>query len=112
MGGAHQTRITAISSGASLRPIASWSAYCVAKAGLDMWVRCVAEEGKHNNISAIAVSPGVVDTGMQADIRSVESRDLPEQSKFVELYTSGQLAKSDQVAAQLLPLITAHRMDQ
>ncbi|MDA8765903.1 SDR family NAD(P)-dependent oxidoreductase, partial [Candidatus Poseidoniales archaeon] len=46
LGGEQQSRITVISSGASLRPIGSWSAYCVAKAGLDMWSRCVAEEGR------------------------------------------------------------------
>ena len=35
-------RVTTISSGASLRPLKSWSSYCVAKAGQDMWARCLA----------------------------------------------------------------------
>ena len=58
-----QTRITTISSGASLRSIEAWSAYCVSKAGLDMWTKCMAEEGAKYNISAIAFAPGIVDTG-------------------------------------------------
>ena len=43
--GKKHTRVTTISSGASKYPIGSWSAYCVSKAGLDMWTRCLAEEG-------------------------------------------------------------------
>ena len=37
--GEHRVRVTTISSGAALRPLASWSAYCTAKAGLDMWTQ-------------------------------------------------------------------------
>lgn len=76
LGGEHQSRITVISSGASLRPIGSWSAYCVSKAGLDMWSRCVAEEGRDSNISSVSVAPGIVDTGMQTEIRSSQFNKL------------------------------------
>lgn len=112
LGGEHQSRITVISSGASLRPIGSWSAYCVAKAGLDMWSRCVAEEGRDSNISSVSVAPGIVDTGMQTEIRSTAPEDFPSLQSFIDLHANGDLARSEEVAAQLMPLVTAHSMDQ
>jgi len=112
LGGEQQSRITVISSGASLRPIGSWSAYCVAKAGLDMWSRCVAEEGRANNISSISIAPGVVDTSMQKEIRSVPSEDFPSLKTFLDLHENGHLASSETVASQLFPLVTGHTMEQ
>ncbi|DAC20327.1 MAG TPA: SDR family NAD(P)-dependent oxidoreductase [Candidatus Poseidoniales archaeon] len=112
LGGEQQSRITTISSGASLRPVGSWSAYCVSKAGLDMWSRCMAEEGQAHNISSIAVAPGVVDTGMQLEIRSTPSEDFPSLQSFIDLHEQGQLVSSAAVAGQLLPLVTTHSMEQ
>jgi benzil reductase ((S)-benzoin forming) len=112
LGGEQQSRITVISSGASMRPIGSWSAYCVSKAGLDMWSRCMAEEGRANNISSISIAPGVVDTSMQKEIRSVPSEDFPSLKTFIDLHESGHLASSETVASQLFPLVTGHTMEQ
>ena len=111
MGGEHQTRITTVSSGASLNPVESWSAYCVAKAGLDMWARCIAQEGAELNISAISIAPGIVDTNMQLTIRSVQPKLFPRHSDFVSLHTSGQLTQSTDVALQMCPLILNHSME-
>ena len=41
------------------------------KAGLDMWTRSLPDEGSNDGISAVSVAPGIVDTDMQATIRSV-----------------------------------------
>ena len=112
LGGEQQSRITVISSGASMRPIGSWSAYCVSKAGLDMWSRCMAEEGRANNISSISIAPGVVDTSMQKEIRSVPSEDFPSLKTFLDLHENGHLASSETVASQLFPLVTGHTMEQ
>ena len=110
--GSHRTRITTISSGASLRPLASWSAYCSSKAALDMWARCLAEEGREHNISAISIAPGIVDTDMQKHIRAADSDDFPLRSTFVDYHVNGDLTQPDDVASQLLPLITEHTMEQ
>jgi len=112
MGGAQQSRITTISSGAALSPVESWSSYCVAKAGLDMWTRCLAIEAVQSNISAISIAPGIVDTGMQSDIRSVKPVHFPRHADFVDFHTSGQLVPSGDVAVQLCPLILNHSMEQ
>ena len=60
VGGENHTRIVTISSGAARRPLHGWSSYCVSKAGLDMWTRCLAEEGNSQNISALAIAPGLL----------------------------------------------------
>ena len=112
MTGNHRVRVTTISSGASLRPLPSWSAYCVAKAGQDMWARCLAEEGRDLGISAISVAPGIVDTGMQADIRATTVDDFPLRDTFVHYHASGQLTRAEDVAVQLLNLVLHHTMEQ
>jgi benzil reductase ((S)-benzoin forming) len=105
-------RVTTISSGASLRPIESWSSYCVAKAGQDMWARCLAEEGKADGITAISIAPGIVDTDMQKEIRSTDSENFPSLSSFVGYYEDGDLSNAKDVAKKLLPLITTHSLEQ
>lgn len=105
-------RVTTISSGASLRPIESWSSYCVAKAGQDMWTRCLAEEGKRHGISAISIAPGIVDTDMQKEIRSADSQNFPSLSSFVGYFENGDLSSPSDVAKKLLPLITTHTFEQ
>ncbi len=105
-------RVTTISSGASLRPLESWSSYCVAKAGQDMWARCLAEEGKRDGITAISIAPGIVNTDMQKEIRSSDSEDFPSLSSFVGYYENGELSDAKEVAKKLLPLITTHSIEQ
>ena len=105
-------RVTTISSGASLRPLESWSSYCVAKAGQDMWARCLAEEGKKDGITAISIAPGIVNTDMQKEIRSADSEDFPSLSSFVDYYENGDLSDAKDVANKLLPLITKHTNEQ
>ena len=112
MKGTHRVRVTTISSGAALRPLASWSAYCTAKAGLDMWTRCLAEEGAVDNISAVSVAPGIVDTDMQTSIRSASAEDFPLLDNFVAYHENGQLAQPDAVADALFDLLTAHTLEQ
>ncbi|MEL0182467.1 MAG: SDR family NAD(P)-dependent oxidoreductase [Candidatus Poseidoniales archaeon] len=110
--GDHRVRVTTISSGAAMRPLASWSAYCTAKAGLDMWTRCLAEEGAQHNITAVSVAPGIVDTGMQTAIRSAAPEDFPLLDNFVGYHENGDLSDADTVAKALYGLITSHTEGQ
>ncbi len=60
--------IVNLSSGAASVPLAGWSAYCAAKAGLAMLTRCThVEHGRR--LRVYGARPGVVDTDMQAEIR-------------------------------------------
>ena len=103
LGGAAHSRVTTISSGAAKRSIHGWSAYCVAKAGLDMWSMCMAEEGAKNNISSLAIAPGIVDTGMQEDIRSSDVNSFPALPNFIGYHENGELSNPYDVAEKLLP---------
>ena len=105
-------RVTTISSGAALRPLHSWSAYCISKAGLDMWSRCLAEEGANDGITSIAIAPGIVDTDMQLEIRSSSPDDFPMVDSFAGYYRNGDLTDPDDVARKLHPLIVDHTVEQ
>ena len=103
LGGDRHSRITTISSGAAKRSLHGWSAYCVAKAGLDMWAMCMAEEGEEGNISALAIAPGIVDTEMQNDIRNADQSSFPSLPNFIDYHKNGDLTNPDDVAKKLLP---------
>jgi NAD(P)-dependent dehydrogenase (short-subunit alcohol dehydrogenase family) len=63
--------IVAVSSMQAVQPAPMFAAYCAAKAGLEMLVRCAAEELGHHRIRVNAVRPGLTrtdaTTGMFAD---------------------------------------------
>lgn len=56
--------IVNLSSGAALRPVEGWSAYCAAKAGLHMLTRAVALETAGKGIRVFGFQPGMTDTNM------------------------------------------------
>lgn len=62
--------IVNLSSGAARRPLEGWSAYCAGKAGLAMLTRSVHLEYGASGIRVFGFAPGVVDTGMQGEIRA------------------------------------------
>jgi len=74
-----------ISSGAAWGGYAGWSAYCASKAGVALLTQCVALEEAEAGLRAHAVAPGVVDTEMQALIRSSAEEDFPSLERFMEL---------------------------
>jgi NAD(P)-dependent dehydrogenase (short-subunit alcohol dehydrogenase family) len=62
--------IVNVSSGAAIRPLEGWSAYCSAKAGLHMLTRAVALETAGRGIRVFGFQPGTTDTDMQVLIRA------------------------------------------
>ena len=105
IGGESHTRVVTISSGAAKRPLHGWSSYCVSKAGLEMWTRCLAEEGYSGNISALAIAPGIVDTGMQKEIRQADETSFPLLQNFIDYHKNGELTNPNDVAQKLLPYL-------
>jgi len=97
-------RVINISSGAGRRPIFGWSAYCAAKAGLDMATRVVALEAQVRGlaIDAVSLAPGVIDTGMQGTVRSVSEEDFVDVERFRQMKSEGVLRPADEVAADIL----------
>jgi NAD(P)-dependent dehydrogenase (short-subunit alcohol dehydrogenase family) len=84
-------RIVSVSSGAAVKAIEGWSAYCVAKAGLTHLTRLLAAE--EPDITTVALRPGVVDTAMQAQIRSegTAAMTAAKTAYFQQLKADGQL---------------------
>ena len=109
---AQRCRVTTISSGAAINSLESWSAYCTSKAGLEMWTKCLADEGSRDGISAISIAPGIVDTDMQVKIRSVSQEDFPMVDRFIEFHKNGDLVAPNLVADALFDLMTCHTMEQ
>ncbi len=93
-------RIINISSGAGRRPIAGWSAYCAAKAGLDMATRVVALEARA--VEVVSLSPGVIDTPMQGIVRSASEQDFSDVARFRQMKAEGTLRAPEDVAADIL----------
>jgi len=62
--------IVNVSSGAAIRPLKGWSAYCSAKAGLAMLTRAIMLENTANGIRVFGFQPGTTDTDMQVAIRA------------------------------------------
>jgi 3-oxoacyl-[acyl-carrier protein] reductase len=62
--------IVNVSSGAAIRPLVGWGAYCSAKAGLHMLTRAIALETPGKGIRVFGFQPGTTDTDMQVLIRA------------------------------------------
>jgi NAD(P)-dependent dehydrogenase (short-subunit alcohol dehydrogenase family) len=92
-------RILNISSGAAVTPIAGASAYCTSKAGLDMLTRVLAKELEGSGVTANSLYPGMVDTDMQGDVRSVDtSESALDFSAWHERYERGELTPPAEAA--------------
>ncbi|MFN0222602.1 SDR family NAD(P)-dependent oxidoreductase [Paenibacillus sp. KR2-11] len=107
-------QVVNISSGAGRKPYAGWSAYCSAKAGLDMMTRCIAlEQGEGPGaVKIAAVAPGVVDTAMQEQIRAEDPRRFPEAGRFVGLKETGGLYTPEEAARRLAAWLKSGSMGQ
>jgi benzil reductase ((S)-benzoin forming) len=105
-------RIVNISSGAARRPITGWSAYCAAKAGLDMASRVVALEAQQRGlaIEVSSLAPGVIDTPMQETVRAASEQEFADVERFRAMKAEGVLRPAAEVAADILRLEAAGRL--
>lgn len=92
-----------ISSGAGKYPVKSWSTYCASKAGLDLFTRVLRED--YPDVHSFSVAPGIVDTEMQGEIRTLDESDFPDRQRFVDYKKKGELSSPKEVAASLLKII-------
>lgn len=93
-----------VSSGAALKGYAGWGAYCAGKAALDRLTECVQLEEADQGLRAYAVAPGVIDTDMQALIRSQPEERFPMLEKFLQLKRDDAFNSPAYVARELLAI--------
>jgi len=100
-------RILNISSGAGRHPIAGWSAYCTAKAGVDMFSRWLAAVQVDHAlpIGVVSLAPGTVDTAMQDQIRTMDEATFPSLQRFLDLKAEGKLWSPEKVAKGIVQLL-------
>jgi NAD(P)-dependent dehydrogenase (short-subunit alcohol dehydrogenase family) len=87
-------RIINVSSGAAFGTgIPRMSSYSVSKAGMEMLTRALAAELGEAGVAVVAVSPGVVDTDMQAQLRAapVEEFGADTSRRFHSFHERGEL---------------------
>jgi len=97
-------KVLNISSGLGRRPMASQATYCAVKAGMDMFTRCAAldEARLPNGARLCALAPGVIDTGMQQQLRGADAARFPDVARFAGLHAEGQLASAGDTARAVL----------
>jgi NAD(P)-dependent dehydrogenase (short-subunit alcohol dehydrogenase family) len=84
-------RVINVSSGAAVKVVEGWAAYCATKAALNHFTRVLAAE--EAAVTAIAFRPGVVDTELQATIRAAGEEGMPAENyeHYVRLHQEGKL---------------------
>lgn len=97
-------RILNISSGLGRRALAGLSTYCAVKAGIDHFSRTLAEEcqGLDPPAAVVALAPGIIDTGMQEQLRGADAQSFAAQDVFAGFKASGALDSPRQAAAKVL----------
>jgi len=96
-----------ISSGAAQRPVDGWGAYCASKSALEMLslVAQKEQDARNTGVRIRALSPGVIDTGMQEHIRSADEQQFSEVPRFASLHQEGKLQDASEVALKIVQWI-------
>jgi NAD(P)-dependent dehydrogenase (short-subunit alcohol dehydrogenase family) len=101
-----ERRILHISSGAGRNAYPGWSVYCATKAALDRHAEAVLLDGDAT-VRCCSLAPGVIDTGMQAEIRATPESNFPMKERFVQLKQEGALAAPGDAARKLVTMLLA-----
>ncbi len=100
--------IAYISSGAARRPIPGLAMYSASKAFFERLIDTLAEEQKSqtHGIKCMIINPGVMNTGMQTEIRAQSTEDFPMVDLWSDLHKQGKLAAPADIAKICHQLIT------
>ena len=108
--------IVNISSGAGKNPVDGWGVYCASKAGIDMFSRVVAleqdikkqhsQEKFAEKFNIFSIAPGVVDTGMQDQIRQAKIENFSRIADFVKYKINNELSTPEFVSEKYLDILT------
>lgn len=93
-----------MSSGAAVHPYPGLAIYSATKAAVDALTAAVAQEEAGHGLRAYAVTPGHVDTDMQAAMRATDEVRFPAAARFRQVKEDGAFNTSDWVGEKLLDL--------
>jgi benzil reductase ((S)-benzoin forming) len=99
-------RILHISSGAGRSAYPGWSVYCATKAALDRHAEAVVLDGAQG-VRCVSLAPGVIDTGMQGEIRSATPEQFPMLERFVAMKEEGALQSAEETGARIVAFLLA-----
>lgn len=101
---AAQKVVVNVSSGAGKYPIDGWASYCASKAAIDMLSQTVQleQDKRGSGVKVYALSPGVVDTGMQGQIRESDASRFSTVEKFRDYKANGELASPEEVGQKIV----------
>ncbi len=103
-GTVRERRVLHVSSGAARTPYAGWSVYCATKAALDHHARAVQADATPG-LRICALAPGVIDTGMQGEIRASTRERFALRERFVRMHASGELVAPAECAMHLVDFL-------
>ena len=110
--GVEDRRIVNISSGAAQTVLPGSAMYCAAKAGLEMLTRALAAEQGANGVRVVTLRPGILDTDMQAFMRSQPEDVLPVTGLFKGFHERRQLVAPNVAATKIVDKIVLARIEQ
>ena len=100
--------MTYISSGAARRAIPGLGLYSASKAFFERLIDTLATEqaNEQHPIDCLIINPGVMNTGMQTEIRAQNADDFPLVGMWNDWYEQGKLADPKDIAAICYQLIS------
>ena len=106
-GNSKQFTLINISSGAGKRPIPSWAGYCASKAAIDLFSQTflLEEQELGKKTRVYSVSPGVIDTDMQVQIRATDESSFSSLENFQKLKSEQKLETPERIALKLDKLL-------
>jgi benzil reductase ((S)-benzoin forming) len=94
-----------IGSGAGEKPLDGWMQYCASKSALHMASRVMEEElklGNKQHFEQRVLSPGVIDTPMQAEIRKADKQHFSHLERFKEYKKTDNLKDAGETARKII----------
>ncbi len=94
-----ERRIVNVSSGLAGRAMTGAALYSIAKCGMEMLTRALAVDHPEASFAAVTYRPGIIDTPMQAYMRTRPASELPDVAMFGQWHADGALVPPARVAA-------------
>jgi benzil reductase ((S)-benzoin forming) len=104
-------RILHISSGAGSGAVPGWSIYGATKAALNHHAQNVVQD-RSRGLRICSLAPGIIDTDMQAEIRTTSAERFPLREKFEAFKREGDLSNPKERAVDIVDYLLSERFGE